>query len=180
MGSPLLRPVAVTTHGQVLLLASLYEDARRVLEEAVVYLSRKVWYTDWVLPSYGLQAESILGPTWAEPGRAVGRPELGRARRLVRSSLRAGIAFPNLVPHALRVGARLAWASGDRGRAVALFHRAIDRAECSPSATNSPAPCSTPHGSSPSKAAEYRRRGQQILDQLGAVVPEAERFWAGQ
>jgi hypothetical protein len=31
----------------------------------------------------------------------------------------------------------------------------------------------------PAKADEYRRRGQQLLAELGAVVPEAERDFAG-
>jgi tetratricopeptide (TPR) repeat protein len=175
-GSPLLRPVAVTTHGQVLLLASLYEDARRVLEEAVVYLSSRVWHTDWVLSSYALQAESILGPTWADPGRLVGRQELTRARWLVRSSLRAGIAFPNLVPHALRVSARLAWARGDRGRARVLFHRVIGRAEAQSIRYELARALLDASRVIPEKADEYRRRGQRLLDELGAVVPEAERL----
>jgi tetratricopeptide (TPR) repeat protein len=179
-GSPFLRPVAVTIHGQVLLLASLYEDARRVLEEAVVYLSRRAWHTDWILSSYALQAESILGPTWADPARVVGRQELARARWLVRSSQRAGIAFPNLVPHALRVSARLAWARGDRGRAAALFHRAIDRAEAQCMRYELARALLDASRVIPERADEYRHRSLQILDELGAAVPAAERFWAGQ
>jgi hypothetical protein len=165
----------VTTHGQVLLLASLYEDAQKVLEEAVVYLSGRAWHTDWVLSSYALQAESILGPTWAEPGRGAGRRELARARQLIRSSLRAGIAFPNLVPHALRVSARLAWARGDRGGAVAFFHRASDRAEAHSFRYELARALLDVSRVIPEKADEYGRRGQQLLDELGAVVPEAER-----
>jgi serine/threonine protein kinase/tetratricopeptide (TPR) repeat protein len=179
-GSPFIRPVAVTTHGHVLLLASLYEDARKILEEAVAYLSGRLWFTDGVLPGYALQAESILGPKWAEPGRGVGRQELARARWLVRSSRRAGIVFPNLVPHALRVSARLAWARGDRGRAAALFHRAIDRAEAQCMRYELARSLLDASRVIPERADEYHHRGLRILDELGAVVPEAERFWAGQ
>jgi len=28
----------------------------------------------------------------------------------------------------------------------------------------------------PDRADDYRRRGQQLLDELGAAIPEAERF----
>jgi len=73
------------------------------------------------------------------------------------------------------VAARLAWASGDRGRAVALFHQAIDRAEAQSIRYELARALLDASRVIPEKADEYGRRGQQLLDELGAVVPEAER-----
>jgi hypothetical protein len=160
----------------VLLQASLYAEARRALDEAIVYLSKRSWFTDWTLPAYALQAESILGQTWADPVLKYDDRELARARHLLRSSTRAGIAFPNLVPHNLRVGARLAWASGDCMKAVVLFHRAIACGEGQFMRYELARALLDASRVIPERADEYRRRSQQLLDELGAVVPEAERI----
>jgi tetratricopeptide (TPR) repeat protein len=174
--SSILRQVAVTTHGQVLLLASRYEDSQRVLAGSIVYLSKRFWDTDWILASYSLQAESILGSSWADAGGGVERRELARARWLIRSALRAGTAFPNLVPHALRVGARLAWALGEHRRAVARIEQAIIRAGTQSMRYELARAYLDASHVIPEKADDYRRRGRQLLDELGAVVPEAERM----
>ena len=68
-GSPFLRPVAVVRPtAKCLLLASLYEDARRVLEEAVVYLSQE----DLV--------HRLGPPELRAPGREHPGPDSGRIR----------------------------------------------------------------------------------------------------
>ena len=176
--SPLHRPVALVSHGHFLLQASLYADARKVLDEAIVYLAKNRWYTDWVLPAYALQAESILGPTWADPVQKVDGRDLALARQLVRWSTRAGIAFPNLVPQTLRVGARVAWACGDRKKAVALFHQSIARGESQFIRYELARALLDASRVILDRADEYRLRGQQLLDELGAVVPQAERFFS--
>ena len=133
-------------------------------------------FIEFAGPTYPFSSRACsapAGPTRTDgPSRAVAR----KAWRESRFARFVGWRFPNYGPHALRVSGRAAFALGKTKRAADYFERAIIAAEKLGAATTSPAPCSTPHASSPKRADEYRRRGQQLLDELGAVVPEAERL----
>jgi tetratricopeptide (TPR) repeat protein len=168
------RIVAARVRGFVLLQASRYADARVACEESRRLLIGSPFQTDLTLSVYAFLAESIMGPNWSAPPGTLDRRDLEKAWRLVRQANRSGRRFPNLLPHALRVRARAAWALGKRRTSARSLKESID--------------CAEKHGARydlarayldasrviPEKAEEYRRLGQKLLDELGAIVPEAE------
>ena len=85
-----------------------------------------------------------------------------------------GWRFPNYGPHALRVSGRAAFALGKTKKAADYFERAIVAAEKLGARYDLARAYLDASRVIPEKADEYRRRGQQLLDELGAVVPEAE------
>ena len=80
------------------------------------------------------------------------------------------------MPHALRVRGRAAWALGKTGKSAGYFERAIVTAEKLGTRYELARVYLDASRVILDHADEYRRRGQQLLDELGAVVPEAEQF----
>jgi hypothetical protein len=121
--------------------------------------------------------ESLLGPNWANsesrggPSRAVAR----KAWRESRFARFIGWRFPNYAPHTLRVSGRAAFALGKAKQAVRCFERAIAAAEKLGARYDLARAYLDASRVVREKADEYRRLGQELLDELGAVVPEAER-----
>ena len=132
---------------------------------------------EYTLAVYAILAESILGPNWSRPPpEALGRGDLRLACRMARRAIRVGRRFPNLLPHALRAGGRAAWALGKRPRSARYFERAIVAAEKLGARYDLARSLLDAARVLPDHARLYRRRGQQLLDELDAVVPEAERL----
>ena len=166
---------ALHNYGFVLLQASRYADARMACEESLSVLSGCALKNDLTLGVHATLAESLLGLDWSGSPGSLGRDNLKRAWRVACKAVRAGRRFPNLLPHALRIRGRAAWAWRRRER----------RPDRSRNPSTAPRPgarydlaraCLDASLVIPEKANEYRRRGQQLLDELGAVVPEAERL----
>ncbi len=122
-----------------------------------------------------MRVESLLGPRWASrqggPSRAVAR----KAWRKSRFARFIGWLFPNYGAHALRVTGRAAFAVGKTKRAATYLERAIVAAENLGARYDLARALLDASLVIPEKADDYRRRGQQLLDELGAVIPEAER-----
>ena len=107
----------------------------------------------------------------AEPSR---RAE-GAGARAASPASSAG-AIPNYGPHALRVSGRAAFALGKTKKAARYLERSIAAAEALGARYDLARALLDASLVIPEKADDYRRRGQQLLDELGAVVPEAERL----
>jgi hypothetical protein len=97
-----------------------------------------------------------------------------KANRESRFARFFGWRFPNYGPHALRVSGRAAYALGRSKKAAKYFERSIIAAEKLGARYDLARALLDASLVIPEKTDEYRRRGQQLLDELGAVVPEAE------
>jgi serine/threonine protein kinase/tetratricopeptide (TPR) repeat protein len=162
--------------GFVRLQASDYTGARTALEQSRSSINRNFYLNELVGPTYPLLVESLLGPRWDDaedgPSRAVAR----KAWRESRFARLIGWRFPNYHPHALRVSGRAAYALGKPKKAAQYLTRSIAAAEALGARYDLARALLDASRVIPDRADDYRRRGQQLLDELGAVVPEAERL----
>ncbi len=127
-------------------------------------------------PTYTLLVESLLGPRWAEPKGGPSAKDARKAWRESRFARFIGWRFPNYRSHALRVCGRAAFAVGKTRKAARYLEQAIAAAEKLGARYDLARAWLDASLVIPEKADDYRRRGQQLLDELGAVVPEAERL----
>ena len=168
--------IAYQVLGFVRLQASDYAGARAALEQSRSSIKRTLSLIEFVAALYPLLVESLLGPRWADaddgPSRAVARKARGESRfaRFI------GWRYPNYGSHALRVSGRAAFALGKTKQAAQYLERAILAAEKLGARYDLARAWLDASLVIPDKADGYRRRGQQLLDELGAVVPEAERL----
>ncbi len=157
------------------LQASDYAGARQRGRAARSTSVRALCVYEFVGDVFPLLVESLLGPRWAEreggPARGVAR----KAWRESRVARFAGWLYPNYGPHALRVSGRAAFALGKTRQAARYLERAIVAAERLGARYDLARSLLDASRVIPEKAEDYRRRGQRLLDELGAVVPEAER-----
>ncbi len=168
--------IAYSHLGFILLQASDYAGARAALEKSRDRIIQTYCPFEFAGPTFPLLVESLLGPRWADadggPGRAVAR----KARREARIARFIGWRYPNYGPHALRVSGRAAFALGKTRRAARYLERSIAAAEANGARYELARALLDASLAIPDKAGEYRLRGEQLLDELGAVVPEAERL----
>ncbi|WP_435011952.1 serine/threonine-protein kinase PknK (plasmid) [Tundrisphaera lichenicola] len=166
--------------GFVRLQASDHIGARVALEEAARLIRVNLLLMEFVAPTYPMLVESLLGPRWAErqggPSRAVAR----KARHESRFARFIGWLYPNYEAHTLRVSGRAAFAMGKTKAAANYLERAIVAAETHGARYELARALLDASRVIPERADEYHRRGEQLLDELGAVVPEAERIAAPQ
>ena len=131
---------------------------------------------EFVVQTYPLLVESRLGPRWA---RRDGGPDRSTARgawrlKLPRAFFRLDVSQPrpSRPPCQRPRGVRL----GKTKKAARYFERAIVAADKLGARYDLARALLDASRVIPERAEEYRRRGQQLLNELGAVVPEAERI----
>ncbi len=168
--------IAEQVLGFVRLQASDYAGARAALERSAAIVIRTMSLIEFVAPVYALLPESLLGPNWADssgyPNRKVARKawrESGFARFI-------GRCYRNCGPHGLRVSGRAAFALGKRLKAARYFEQSIQAAEKLGARYDLARAYLDASRVIAEKSVEYSNRGQRLLDELGAVVPEAERI----
>ena len=105
--------------------------------------------------------------------RTVGRagPSRRKAWRESRFARFIGWRFPNYGPHALRVSGRAAFALGKTRQAARYLERSIAAAEELGARYDLARALLDASRVIPEKADDYRRRGQQLLDELGRRRP---------
>ncbi len=157
------------------LQASDYAGARDAAEQARSSSLRAFCVYEFVGDVFPLLVESLLGPRWAERKGGPARAVVRKAWRESRVARFVGLLYPNYGPHALRVSGRAAFALGKTKKAARYFERSIAAAETLGARYDLARALLDASLVIPDKAEDYRRRGLQLLDQLGAVVPEAER-----
>ncbi len=168
--------IAYGVLGYVRIQSSDYAGAREALERSRSAIHRNLFLVEPVGPTYPLLVESLLGPCWAEPD-ADGGPSRAVARKAWRESRFArfiGWRYPNHGPHALRVSGRAAFALGKSKQAARYLERSITAAEKVGARYDLARALLDASLVIAEKADDYRHRGQQLLDELGAVVPEAD------
>ena len=161
--------------GFVRLQASDYAGAREALERSRSRLVRDAFVIEYGGPTFPLLVESLLGPNWAQPRGGQNRAIDRKAWREARTARCIGWIYPNYRPHALRVSGRAAFTLGKTKAAASYFERSIAAAEKLGARYDLARAYLDASLVIPEKADDYRRRGQQLLDELGAVVPDAER-----
>jgi tetratricopeptide (TPR) repeat protein len=170
--------VAYGILGFVRLQASDYAGARDALEQSRAAVFRAFCLYEFVGPTYPLLVESLLGPHWAMaetqrgPSRAIAR----RAWREGRFARFVGWRYPNYWPHALRVSGRAAFAMGEPKKAARYLEKSIAAADALGARYDLARALLDASLVIPERSDLYRRRGQKLLDELGAVVPHAERL----
>jgi hypothetical protein len=107
-------------------------------------------------------------------GRAGTLPD--KAWRETRLARFVGWRYPNYRAHALRVSGRAAFALRKTTAAARYLERAILAAEKIGARYDLARALLDASRVIPDRADDYLRRGQQLLDELGATVPEAERL----
>jgi len=162
--------------GFVRLQASDYAGAREALERSRFRLVKDAFLIEYGGPTFPLLVESLLGPNWAQAGGGQKRAVARKAWREARTARGIGWMYPNYGPHALRVSGRAAFALGKTKAAANYFERSIVAAEKHGARYDLARALLDASRVIPDRAGGYRRRGQQLLDELGAVVPEAERI----
>ncbi len=168
--------VAGQVAGFVRLQASDYEGASVLLQGMERLLRTNLFFMEFSTPLYPIWAESLVGPHWAKPEGGPTRSTARKAWRVARVARFFGWTFPNIAPHAFRVSGRAAFAMGKAKEAARYFERAIVAAEKHGAKHELARALLDASRVIPDRAEEYRRRGQQLLNELGAVVPEAERM----
>jgi eukaryotic-like serine/threonine-protein kinase len=171
--------VVALAHGIVgfaLMQASDYAAARSSLEESARLVRVNLWPMEVVAPTFPMLVESLLGPRWADREDRPRRRVAWKAWRESRFARCAGWLFPNCRPLSLRISGRAAFAVGKTRQAARYLERSIVAAEAHGARYDLARALLDASLVIPVKADEYRRRGHQLLDELGAVVPEAERL----
>jgi tetratricopeptide (TPR) repeat protein len=168
--------VAQSVLGYARLQASDYSGARQVLEQSRSRGFRTMFLCEFMAPTFPMLVESLLGPHWYDPANAPSRAIVRKAWRESRVARFACTGYVNYYPHALRVSARAACALGKKSTAVRSFERSIAAAEKLGARYDVARGYLDIARVVPERREEYRKRGQSLLDELGAVVPEAERF----
>jgi serine/threonine protein kinase/tetratricopeptide (TPR) repeat protein len=171
----LTEAVARQVLGFVRMQASDYATAVAELEKAVKLIWANFYLLEVIGQTYPLLVESLLGPLWAEAGGGPIRAVARRAWRQARFARFMGRRFPNYGSHALRASGRAAYALGRTKKASRYFEEAITAAEKLGARYDLARAYLDAARVIPDKVRDYHRRGQQLLDELGAVVPEAER-----
>jgi tetratricopeptide (TPR) repeat protein len=171
--------VASAVQGFVRLQASDYEGARIAFEESRRLVNRTFFFVELVAQTYPGLVESLLGPCWCSADRGPGRSIARKAWRESRMARLIGWRFPNQGPYTLRVSGRAAFAVGKRRRAEAYFDRAIMAAEKLGARYDLARALLDASIVNAEKSNIYRERGEKLLEELGAVVPEAERCLIG-
>ncbi len=167
--------IAYQVLGFARLQASDYTGARAALEQSRLSVKRTLSLIEFVADVYPMLVESLLGPRWSDVAGGPGRSLALRARRESRFARFIGWRYRNYGPHALRVSGRAAFALGRKKQAIRYLERSIAAAEKLGARYDLARALLDASLVIPEKADDYRRRGQQLLDELGAVVPEAER-----
>ncbi len=169
------RLIAYGHLGFIRLQASDYTGAHAALEESRAIVIRTCGLFEFAGPTYPLLVESLLGPRWVEARGGPSRAVAWKACREAWFARFVAWRFPNYHPHALRVSGRASYALGKNKKAARYLERAIIAADKLGARYELARALLDASRVIPDKAAEYRRRGQQLLDELGATVPEAER-----
>ncbi len=168
--------IASAVLGFVRLQASDYTGARAALEQSRSSVKQTLSLIEFVADVYPMLVESLLGPRWADAEGGPSRSLARKARRESRFARFIGWRYPNYGPHALRVSGRAAFALGRKKQAARYLERSIAAAEKLGARYDLARALLDASLVIPDKADDYRRRGQQLLAELGAVVPEAERL----
>ena len=166
--------VARTVMGFAHIQASDYASSRRELLEAARLVRVNFYLLEVVGPAFPLLVESLLGPRWAQSEDGPDGSTANRAWRESRFTRFAGWWFRNYRSHALRVSGRAAFAVGKKKRAAEFFEKAITSAEKLGARYDLARAYLDASLVIPEKSDEYRKRGLDLLHELGAVVPEAE------
>ena len=167
--------VAYGTLGYARLQASDYPGARSAFEKSRSCAIRKFFLVEFVGPTFPLLVESLLGPHWADTASGPSRATARKAWRESRVARCVGWRFPNSHPHALRVSGRAAFALGKPKKAVQYLTQSIAAAEALGARYDLARALLDASCVIPEHADAHRRRGRQLLDELGAAIPEAER-----
>ncbi len=121
--------IAYQVQGLARLQASEYAMARAALEQSRSSIRENYSLFEFVVPTYPLLVESLLGPRWADAEGGPSRDITRKAWWESRFARFFGWRFPNYAPHALRVSGRAAYALGKSKKAAKYLERAIAGAE---------------------------------------------------
>ncbi len=165
--------VAFHEQGFALLQNSDYKGAALVFHQAIQVIKNRFAYFEVMIPAYPRLVEALLGPSWVDKKRSQTDANLSEAKKYLRASKFFRISYPNLRPHAWRVQGRFLFATKKFAEARKAFERAIVEAD-KLGARYELARSYDDLGRAFPELTENRQKGQDMLRELGAVMPEAE------
>lgn len=168
-------PTALQTEGFLFLQSGEYEAARRALEEARTVIEANFAFVDYSIRVYPLLVETLMGPDWDQPNRAVAPTLVREGWRLSRWALFWAKRFPNYLPHAWRVRGRAAWCKGCPEKAGACFRRALSAAEHIGARYDLARAYLDLGRISDDQRQYFTDKGNELLQQLGCVEPKAKQ-----
>ncbi|MBP88425.1 MAG: hypothetical protein CMJ64_17210 [Planctomycetaceae bacterium] len=167
-------PTALQTYGFVHLQSGDYEAAREVLEDSCKNILHDWAFIEYTVRAYPLLVESLLGPRWHDPSTQPDEKTIQRSWKMSRQARFWAWRSSNYMSHALRVRGRAAWAIGKRKKAAECFSRAIKVGENRGARFDIARACIDLSKLDVDGRGDYERRGRELLDEIGAVLPACE------
>lgn len=165
--------IARTQKARVQLQAGQYAAAQATSRQAIREYAR-LRFLEVTAACVALHVEACLTTAWAADPRRISRRSRRRATFYSWVSLVIGWLFPNTLPHAYRVTARLAAAKGNGNRSRKYFGKAIAAAEKIHADYERARALLDRSILQLPGAEEDRESGLALLESLGCVLPEAE------
>ncbi len=164
--------VSLMELGGAYIHAGEYEKAIETLTAGCARVRKRLSYFEVVMPTFPRLVEAHLGPDWLNGKSVTCNP--GKAKGPARLSRFFAFSFPNIVPLNYRVQGRLCFVLGKKAKAQKHFEKSIKAAK-ELGARYDEARARIDYGRAfPDEKSHLTQEGQAILDEIGAVLPNAE------
>lgn len=163
--------ISLMEQGFALMQDSQYDDAIAVFQQSYALMKNRYFFFEIAMALFPRWTEALIGPNWHQQGTQFNRRA---AKKIARIAWFASFWFPNISPHTCRVLGRLNFASGNKKKAMRLFARSITLADRIGARYDKARTLLDQSLAGSATASEDRRHGIELLDALGAVIPQAE------
>ncbi|XZE56291.1 hypothetical protein SH139x_002392 [Planctomycetaceae bacterium SH139] len=164
--------ISLMEAGFVYLQQSQYQEAVEAFRNSFQSMRKNWFFFEICMPLFPRMVEAALGPSWARLDGNQGG-DLKLAKRYLFGTKFFRNSYPNVRPHAYRAEGRYLFATGRIEKARRVFARALDEAE-ELGAKYEKARTLIDQGIAFPDLAASKQRGLELLEELGAVMPEAE------
>lgn len=165
--------ISFMEQGFALLQNSQYDAARKSYQQAHQLVKQRLFFFEIVMYVYPRMVEALLGPAWSR-GKSAEDCHRRAARKFLRIARFFSYSYPNIIPQMYRMRGRYYMATGRTATARKCLQRAVNEAG-SLGAEYERARALIDLGAvSPAHLAS-QIEGLDLLDALGAVMPQAER-----
>ncbi|XZE56294.1 protein kinase domain-containing protein [Planctomycetaceae bacterium SH139] len=169
--------VALMEKGFALMQQSRHREAKDCFAENFAFMKRRFAFLEVNAATFPRMVEACLSAEWHNAKNS-DEIDLRTARKYLRLAKIMSYSYPNIGPHRFRVEGRFHIVKDNKTRAFKLFERAITEADRI-GAKYEKARTLIDLGVAFPYRAECIQQGLDLLDSLGAIMPEAELESAG-